>query len=426
MQRLNIPFSRNTQTTRRTRWVVWLLVLGSIGAILLISWMSILWFTRDTIYSVAPENTIFVARFFTSGSKGIQTERILQNLPLVSNKGITLKDLSSSINGELAIFITKSGEYSLGIRANKPISDNLLSTQSIIFQTNGHHIYLLSDSEKNIKALSPKTRIFPGLSYPTHTWVGETYDTTTNTRSFIFASRDHIDIEYHKSMLSGKIFKKIPDNTIAYLSNPVWTNDSLNPKEFVSIFTQFISDKSIKTLVQNLASKPGQLILTLNNNQIGYYLSSETPKDLNVEQLIKTISSLSAPKIQETPLTDGTFIKEIIADPNSYTAEQITLFGSQIHRISTPAGHIYAGITNNQHVFLTNTEELYKSQKDLDSRANLLCNGNIGGFDLKQLNDLMLQHLNTPNPDPVLIFAHNFTRLGIIKSIFSEKIRFCY
>ena len=59
MERLRIPFSRHTQTTRRQRWVVWVLGAVLVFFLFILSRVGVIWFSADTLLSLAPEETVF-------------------------------------------------------------------------------------------------------------------------------------------------------------------------------------------------------------------------------------------------------------------------------------------------------------------------------------------------------------------------------
>ena len=429
MQHLNIPLSRNSKTTRRTRWVVWLLAFGVGSIILATSWMSALWFTRDTIFKAAPENTVMAVRFFVGGKKGEIVESITKNLPVISNRSLTIADLSPYISGEFVLFVNNDGSRSIAIRKGKaPLPQSLLDSQTIAVQPIGHNIVLLSEKQVVIKPFSIKPKLLPGISLPGNRWIGELVDQTNKKRSFLFATKNQVVMTLPGVRTDGQAFKQIPNDTIAYLSTPFLPNTS---NEFLDPFLplmQSVVDPQFLSHLGDLSNKKNQLLLTKEVSGVGFFLTitpSELNKDVDIEQALRSIAALNTPKIQETLLDDGSSIKEIIANPDSVSVEQITLLGTQINRIQVNNVDLLAGRTQDHKIFLTNRESLFRHTKESSKSVNKICSGNMAGIALQPLVDMQNQHANVPNSNAILLFAQNFTSIGIKSGLFSTTIRFC-
>lgn len=429
MQHLNIPLSRNSKTTRRTRWVVWLLAFG-IGLLVLgMSWISTLWFTRDTVYAAAPENTVMAVRLFVSGKKGEAVESMIKNFPLISNRSVTFSDLSQYISGEFVLFLNADGSRSVALReGKKTLPRTLLDSQSITVQPVRNGIVLLSEKNEVLKPMSLRTKIIPGLSYPGHQWIGELVETNQPHRSFIYAAKNRILITLPGMQPTSSDFKHIPKDTIAYLSNPLLPNTT---KDFLDPFLplmQSIVDPRFLGHLSTLATKQSQVILTKDAQGIGFFLStkeSDTKNSINNEQALRAISALNAPKIQETFLNDGSSIRELIANPDSISVEQITLLGTQVNRIQINGTDILAGSTKKNGIFLTNRENLFRTQEEGNKSFNKICSGNVAGINLQALVDMQNQHTHTPNTNPIWLFTQNFSSIGVKINWFSTSIHLC-
>lgn len=429
MQHLNIPLSRNNQTTRRTRWVVWLLASASLFVILASFWISTLWFTRDTIYKAAPEHTIMATRFFISGKKGAHVESIFKQLPLISNRSLTFSDLAPYISGEFVVFLSEDNSRSVALRlGNKALPQALLDAHSIVEQSIGHNIVLLSEKHQLIKSLITKPKVFPGISYPGHIWIGEVIEQSENKRSFISVANDHIEISMNEKMANARPFKHFPNDTIAYLSTPVWTKAAEDFSKSILPTMQFISDPKIVSSFEEMTSAQGQIVLTQDKDGVGFFLTTHTrdAKNLpNLEQILRTIAALVTPKIQETLLDDGTTIKEIVSNPDAISIEQITVLGTLVNRVRTNTGDIMTGLIENNGFFLTNRETLFRSYKGQNISEKKICSGNLAGISLHSFGDNMIQHANFPNNNAILFLSQNFSRVGIESGLFSTKINFC-
>ncbi|OGL62239.1 hypothetical protein A2839_04360 [Candidatus Uhrbacteria bacterium RIFCSPHIGHO2_01_FULL_47_10] len=429
MQHLNIPLSRNSKTTRRTRWVVWILAAGIFSIMLATAWISTLWFTRDTIYKAAPENTTIAVRFFISGKKGEIVESITKNIPLISNRSLTLTDLSPYISGEFVLFVNKDGSRSIAIRKGKTaLPQSLLDSQTVAVQPIGHNIVLLSEKQVIIKPFQIKPKLLPGISLPGKRWIGELVDQTNTKRSFLFATKNHVEMTLPVVHTDGQAFKQIPNDTFAYLSTPFLPNTS---NEFLDPFLplmQSVVDPQFLAHLNDLANNKSQLLLTKDANGVGFFLTitpSELKKDIDIEQALRSIAALNTPKIQETLLDDGSSIKEIIANPNSVSVEQITLLGTQINRIHVNNVDLLASRAQNHKIFLTNRESLFRYTKESAKSANKICSGNMAGIALQPLVTMQNQYANVPNNSAILLFAQNFSSIGVKSGIVSTTIRFC-
>ncbi len=430
MQHLNIPLSRSSQTTRRTRWVVWLLVLSVASIIIATYWISALWFTRDTIYNAAPEHTVMAARFFTSGNKGAYVESIFEHLPLVSNRTLTFSDLAPYISGEFAVFFSEDNSRFAATRlTNTPLPHELFDSESIIEQPFGKNIVLLSEKPEVVKTLGIKPKFLPGFSFPGHTWIGEIIDTSVMKRSFIYATSNRVDISLAGPVTNTHLFKQFPEGTIAYLSTPVLTNQSEDLFKPVLPLMQFIADPNVFSSMKHIADEQSRMILSKDEKGLGFFITSNQPDDKktpDLEQVLRTIAALNTPKIQETLLDDGSSIKEIIANPDSISVEEITVLGTQIYRIHTNNGELLAGFLDKNNFFLTNRESLFRSFKGQNTIKTQICSGNIAGISFRALDQIFSQHASLPNSNAILLFSQNFSSMGVKTDWFSTKITLCH
>ena len=429
MQHLNIPLSKNSQTTRRTRWVVWLLVFSIVCIGAITAWATTLWFTRDTIYTASPEHTVSAARFFVSGTKGKLVESVLSKTPLISNRSLTFSDFAPYLGGEFIIFISEDGSRSIAIRKGmNPLPQTFLDSQSITSQDAGHGIILLSDRQQAIKPTILKPKLLSGISYPGHVWIGEFVETTKNKRSFIYANRKGIEISLNNAKTKSVPFKKIPNNTIAYLSTSALTKDS-ELSDPLSSLLQFIDDKEVLNSFKQIIDSESQMILTKDNDGVGFFITSDQEDSHNtstLEQILRSIATLSLPKIQETLLSDGSTIKEIVANPEEISVEQVTILGTQVNRVHTNNGVLLAGSTKLNNFFLTNREDLFRQFKTNSASGSKIFSGNIGGVSFGTLNKTPLEHTNQPINNGMFIFSQSFTGLGIESGVFSTKIKLCH
>jgi hypothetical protein len=370
-------------------------VLLSVG----ISWIFTLWLTRDTILSAAPENTVMAVRLFTSGKKGGSVESVTKNFPLISNRSVVFSDISQYISGEFVIFLQADGSRSVAIRTGKtPLPQSLLDSQSITVQPIKKGIVLFTEKHEVLKPISVRAKIIPGISFPGRQWIGELIDTNQSHRSFLYATKNRILISLPKSQHNIPVLKHIPKETIAYLSNPLLPNTT---KDFLEPFLplmQSVLDPQFLHYLSMLPTEKSQVILTKDDQGIGFF--------------------------QETFLSDGSSIKELVANTDSISVEQITLLGTQVNRIQINNTDILAGITKKKEVFITNRENLFRAQEG-NTSINKICSGNVAGINLQPLVEMQNQYTHSPNTSPLLLFAQNFSSIGVKTGWFSTTIHLC-
>ncbi len=429
MQRLNIPLSRNSKTTRRTRWVVWLLVILGCFVAAGALWASTLWFTRDTIYRAAPEQTVMTVRFFLSGEKGGHVASLLQRTALISNRPLTLSDLAPHINGELALFIKEDGSYSVAYRTNNtPISQTLLDAQAITSQTIGKRIVLLSEATEVLKPLPLNAKFLPGFSWPGHVWIGELVNNGESKRSFLFASNEQLTIQLPNKISAKTAFKTVPENVFAYLSTPLLSNAS---EKFIESFLPLMQstlDPTSLSVFKGLLTQEGRVVLSEDARGAGFFLQTkeqDLKNPIHLGSMLQTIAALNDPKNIQITLEDQTTINEIIMSPESVSVKEITLLGSNMNRIRINGTELLAGRMENEQIVLTNREELFRAFKDGSAGGRKMCSGNIMGISLPTLLKMQTEGAIIPNAHPILLFLQGFKEVGVQTSLFSTRIHLC-
>ena len=431
MQRLNIQLSRHIQTTRRPRWVVWLLPIFFLFVGFAAYSISSLWFTRDAIYEAAPKDAVVAARFFTGGSKTQQIDPVFENVPLISNRSITFQDLQPFTQGEFVIFWNQDGKQSVAIRTNPAtLPQSLLDAEHISQKIVSKNIVLLSENSVDTAKFPLKTKFFPPLSWPGRSWVGEVAFRDEPKRGYIFNTKDRFEISLPEKIKSSG-FNGIPDKTFAFIStNGAGSagNDSLLTP-FLPLIGPVLDD-SFRTYFDQLTDKTAKTFLTKDDSGIGFLLVTNVAageKTPDIDKLLQTLNSLNAPKIIKTPLPDGTDMQEIISDPNSVSAELVTVYGVQMHRIVTNQQEILAGLTPEHELILTNREELLKFYREKRSGQDIhtLCGGSAIGLNISAMNNLSDSKQTFTQPTPFSQILEHFSALGVSDNMFSTQLNLC-
>ena len=397
-------------------------------------WATTLWFTRDTIYEAAPENTAVAVRFFTGGSKEAQVSALLENSPLVSNRTLTFSDLKPYIQGEFVLFSKSNGAQSVAIRTRNSDSlpQTLLDSEHISQKLISKNIILLSEHAETTKKFPLKAKIFPTLSWLGKTWIGEIAFQDSQDRGLIFNTKNKLDISL-PSKTPTLDFQGIPEKTFAFSSAKISGANETSSDSILNPFLPLIGpvlDENFKTYLEHLGNQSVKSFLTKDDAGIGFLLiikQAPGQSDLDIPKMLQSLNALNTPKILKTSLPDGTFIQEIISDPNSVSVEQVTILGLQMNRIVTNQQEILAGITQDNELILTNREELLRFYrgKNPSGKAHSICSGNIAGMDIHQMDDLSKMHATFAEATPFSKISQHFSSLGIASGLISTHIYLC-
>ena len=428
MQRLNIPMSRNTQTTRRSWWVVWLIIISSVFVILFASFIATLYLTRDTIYTATPDTTVFTMRFFVKNSTAKQTSKLFSNIPIISDRGLTLHDLSPYINGEFAVFVSETGEKSIATRLkrNKNLTTLLESNNITQKQLSGGVTLLSKMTESTGNKRIPK-QIFPKISTPWQHLAGEII--VDGSRGNIYFSKDSVKIVLNQKNQNTKTNEIFSENMIGFLSTPSLPIESTNP--IIQAYSSLISplfQNGFESFYTNTFGSEPKIIITKDQVGVGFLVVGNANQTDNetIKKTLKSMISLNSPKIEIKTLKDKTEYKEIIADPESVSAEQITMFGSQLFRVSSKNQSIIAGILNDSQFILTNRESLLKTYKEpMRVEQKDICFAKHAFISLSEFSDLAKEHSIYAQSSLFQQLSQHFSKIGVVIHSNSTTIYLC-
>jgi hypothetical protein len=368
MQRLNIPLHRHTKTTRRSpRRVVWLFTVSAlIFCCLTIIISSILWFQRNTVFIAAPDDTAFALHFTPTKRTWPLVREQLKQFPLVSNRPLSIEDISSFVQGEFALFSTESGEFSLAVRSSKAlIPTELLDSYGISYQEVSSNVFLLSSTLTSVGGWVEENNHNYTLPSFSHKTIGELHILLSEEEAIsgpIKCNGQETKVYLPKIGLSTHNLESVPASTIAVLSTPFWTNDpqmslSTSIQHLFSAYEVGLYDEFINSFSNN----PGIIILEKTDTLSYLYHSTFPFNEAQLEKLLKLSVALQSPQISYWTLPDGTRIHEVIADPSTIIVEQIPIAGSLINHIplDTDADIYYANTDKGG--FVTNSENLLQN-----------------------------------------------------------------
>lgn len=374
MQKLNIPLSRHTKTTRPLRQVVWL--LGFFGLLLLFTaWrVSEQWFSRNEILQAAPQGTVLSIQLELTSKNWPRIQALLKNVPLITNRSLDIDDLAPFSQGEMAIFVTQTGERAVAIRTDESkLPKNLLNALSLTTAQITPDIVLLSSTLLPVSGMKSNVRapLFTSLS---RRWLGR--------------------IDLPDAGLSGSFYFYKIDNRLEIVfpnKNSKNTNNTALPQILLAFTGQKIDNQMMTSNYLDTIPilNDAQWSVLVNNNELGAteLLFSSKKGDLVETDLVNLLQSIGAylsPNINDSVLLDGTILRELIVDPALITIEAITLGEIQALRVLNEYNHaVYGAFIENQLVIATSEAMIGLFQQTNESQS--LCRGNI-----LQMNPLSL------------------------------------
>src|SRR3989338_6622879 len=243
MERLRIPFSRHTQTTRRQRWVVWVLGAILIFFLFILSRVGMIWFSGDSLLSLAPEETVLAIELQLTKKTQPHWQQLFHSVPLISKRSLDLEDLLPLAHGELALFITQQGDQAVALRATKnELPEALLEKYHISVQEKGNFV-LLSEKLLPMTGTQTSTRrpFFPSLK---NLWLGKIVLPKEKQEGVIYYNDSSITIQF-KTPKQTDFKQKTVENADLYLNHLVMDEDELSSFESMHhLFASFLKEKN--------------------------------------------------------------------------------------------------------------------------------------------------------------------------------------
>jgi hypothetical protein len=422
MQRLNIPFDRHKQTTRRNGRVVWLYV-GFFLLFFVTVWItSNIVLSRDTLGAATPENTVLTLRFETSKNNLSEITELLENIPLVSERNITTSTILPITQGEFAIFLLSDGTHSLGLRTQKErIPYGTLDSLGITVQEITPTTFLLSQKNQPLST----TDLGRSWRFP-YVWLGT---------KRIGTLRYHGDIVQNGSILSkqGRISfvfptdvrmnaQTLPDTfgtgVFGAMSTPALSNtDTVGISHNFSLLTKWLDTPNIDEFIQTILKEPGYILLS-EESETPFFLISTTSTVLSKDAqngLLKTISALKSPSLRELLLPDNTVSQEIIADPTKTTIEERVILGTPVLHTNTGSKEDFYIASTDERVGFSNNETLlteWISPESMENTTEPLCGANIAFLNLNTLENLSRNTLSNYDTSLLRSVSSNYSSIG--------------
>ncbi|MBI5369911.1 hypothetical protein HZA85_01825 [Candidatus Uhrbacteria bacterium] len=429
-ERLHIPLSRSHKTTRRSWWVVWLLVVLLGFGFIVFSWTRLFFLSSTRLFIAAPEGTIGAAQLFINPKTKPVLERVLRNVPLISNRNFTLEDLEPITHGELIWFFLDDGSRVVAIRSQKSdLKTPLFDANHIIVQPIGNNMLLLSDKLQAISGLKVK---HPRFSFSSifNAPIGNLYEKDHQKLSAIFQDKNGLIIPLQEKNANNIGYRNLDFTSLyLYLHTPVSTNQKV-ANGFLSIFTPIagplLSESSI-SLFSNFSSMTGDIILKNPQNPVFLVSMIHTDAQADRSKLIQTILSVSKPTMTSRSLPDSTTIQEIIADPSLIPVEEITVGGTEFFHASNGNDGLF--VSKNDPFIFTNDEETLKEwlqEPQKEHKKAVPCDVNTAYLSMKSLAESKSYPTNAYSSDVFRLLGNNLSAIGVKTSGKQEEFHLCF
>lgn len=423
MLRLNIPLSINPGTrlsisSRRVLWLVasWLVVI-------LASFIAAnLWFTRNTLSGYAPEETLAVIHLSPSRQTWMNLINNFPNIPLISSRSITVRDLSALPIKELAVFILPNNESALAIRiSDKEMPTNLLKSLGIIAQKTNKNQWVLSS---NLMPLNTKkqTQVFFDSIWPKT--VGHLVINGFSGK--IKEKNSGYEIEIPKIKERGINLPPLPNNSIAALA--IQSGQNWDLTRFFGQINIFL--EPWKTFggveIENWLKKEGGIIIigkNTENKEKNNFLIEINSKQQVLAQVLQIAAAFQSPILETVILPDGAIIQEILVNPSLAQINPIWINGQEIMSATGLAGELYAFDGEKTDVLANNSQFLteYLTKKQ-EKKMSTCGNNNLVFLKPKKIYESFNDDAVFISRSTLLEFTLKFATISLNK----DKIYLCY
>ena len=416
MQHLNIPLSRHTKTTRRNRQVVWLMVSALLVGAFVIFRLGAWWFSRGAILSLAPSDTVLALELHLNEKTKPFLTQWLDGIPLISERELELKDLSPYTHGDLAVFVTKTGERSVALRTSKEeLPTDLFTQYGISMQEQGAFV-LLSSSLAPMSGTSAFVRrpFLPSLG---ETWLGRAVFPDVELGGNLFVSADEMTLDLPTSQ-KASLESSVIENSSLSLMNLVWGEDgsSLDGLKRLTTNSLFLQKDTEMSVVIRSGEQGLETLIAVSGSE----LNSTT-----IVQELEKIGAFARPTLVTQTLPDGSSLDEIMIQTDLVSVEEVSTSVGLSYRVPIGGGESILATVHEDSLLFSNNQKLLedyaKTSETSSSNCSMLTNWLDPTFLLLQTE---LDHLN---PDLALLdrALSEFSAISFEVKKYSTTIHFC-
>jgi len=427
MQRLNIPFSRTAQTTRPSQRVVWHMVFGI--AVFAALGYGISWFclSGDALIRKIPDQTTTTLRFFLNKGTAGELSETFSQIPLISNRNITLADLSPYLKGEFALYLTDTGTYSMAgkFKTNKDF-EKLLGSYNISYTKTSRNTYYLSNKPESLTKQHVSIKWLPTIVPPWKKHIAEIVQ--NNKRGNIISSKDGWSVSIPSKNTPGKQISFQPEGLVAYLSTPVLPKNNTEPMfRSFSVLLSPLFEHGFESTFTNIFQKNLRIYITKTGESEHFLLVSDSKTQSDqISTFLKVVAALQEPKLNQVVLSDQSISKEMVVDPSRFSPEQTTISGFSVLRLKLKNQTISASISKNDEVLFTNDENLIRTFKE-QKKMNLkdVCFGKQAFLLTNQIQHQFSNQSQVIKNQLLLAISSKFTKIGVEETNSTTKIHLC-
>ena len=417
MQRLNIPLSRHTKTTRPLRQVVWFLVIFLLVGGFVIYRVEAMFFTRNTILSMTPSDTILAVEMNLNKKTAPFLLDWLSGVPLLSERSLELNDVAHLIHGNFAVFIQRDGHRSLAIRC-KPenLPTSWLDALFIEYQQQGPFT-LLSSTLVPIKGITASSGpLLPSIGTVR---MGHVVLPQDGLQGDLTLSEVGLGLKF-KAQSQNHDGIALPGAAVA-LSGLRWGMDVPHFPALQRLLTKqsLILENAEDMNLAVVPTDAGTLEILLGVSSV------DVTSDEIIDEL-EQIGAFARPTIVSQTLPDGSELAEILVQPELSSVEEVSTSSGTLYRVSIGGGAYVLAAQHNNEVLFANKQNLLEStlqpvREDrpitcLESRTRVV-------------PTFLMDQVDTNHFQPELAFYNDlfskFSSISLEFKKYSTEIHFC-
>lgn len=425
MQKLNIPLSKHTRATRRTRRVVWLPAFVFVFGLFCAWRLATLAFSLPTIASVAPAGTSSFLHLPYSQTSAAELSALLDGIPLISDRSLTSQELMSWSRGELAVFLHEDGSRSVAIRASLDLlPQQLLDAYGLTAQESGNFV-LLSETLLPISGIDARSQapFFPSLSTA---WLGTFWGTEETTIQLLSTT---------SGILLQEETQKQPVSAAAHNSNHELSLDLLPfsfSDDIPAGFHRFYGDlyqqfSTSTTPFSSLSPESVSIISRFEDTSELLFVLNGVEGSISDALLVEMqlLGALMRPSLVSRQHSDSTSYQELLVRPDLVSVEEFSLLGSLGYRVQGSGDTQLLALVHDESVLVTDSMNLLEDYVTLEHEA-FSCSGNLGHMNPATL--LSQVQLSTYSGEYAVIHQifSQFSLISVENEKYSRIIQLCY
>jgi hypothetical protein len=422
----------NTKTTRPKRRVVWTL-LGAALAVYASVFLATNWAFSSALAKTAPEGTIATLVINPNRQNYTVIEKALAGWPLISSTNWTWSDIRPLKPREIAIYWRKDGTRAVGVRTSQDFPQKTSQENGIKIQQVGKNLFILSDqtcaltqNKIGYDLILPKLAFWNKTKTLGHIFFfGEVQE-----EGVVTGNEDKIEISLPIRDLTSLPFTKINEQVIGALSIPVWTKLHMFwiPQNTINNL-QPLSKIDLNATFDKIANTPGRVLLAQERGRLTFLIETEEtalPWDTSLE-IIRLAAALNYPKLETLTLNDLSTTQELRVDPKTVKFVELQVGGQSAIKAMAGPDNYYLTAKNGNTILTGNSQDLLEFYwRPENSNRPIPCDLQNSFIDLKAMQNIITNPLNTYSTHSLSQIADKFSFIGIISGFFSTKIAFCF